>query len=200
VPATPLGILSCEPPTRGADDERSFYARVARSIRNRRTNSRNSHATSRRGSGRLWSMLTAGSAGEGPSPRARSTSGRFAAPTVRCVNLLASRSPPPEPAAPCCVLSITEWIDAITPAGKPQMAYPRRRRRVRAGTHPSTSLAGLRRARTQGRRLDRPLADSHRPRPASQCSVESSRPRSLSACPRSAVKLWRRQVRQFGAP
>src|SRR5262245_53562125 len=96
-------------------------------------------------------------------------------------------------------VSLAEGIDATTPAGKLQLhilgaiaEFERERIRERI-------LAGLRRARTQGKRLGRPQV-----RPPLECL---QRVAGLSAdiaaerlgVSRSTIKRWRRQVQQTSA-
>ena len=92
-------------------------------------------------------------------------------------------------------VSLAEGIDATTPAGKLQMhilgaiaEFERDRIRERV-------LAGLKRARTQGTRLGRPLAaiPVERLQRVDGLSVDVAAERL--GVSRSTVKRWRRQVR-----
>ena len=93
-------------------------------------------------------------------------------------------------------VSLAEGIDATTPAGKLQMhilgaiaEFERERIRERV-------LAGLQRARTQGKRLGRPRALL----PVERLQAVSKLPMSDAArvlgVSRSTIKRWRRQVQQ----
>jgi DNA invertase Pin-like site-specific DNA recombinase len=93
-------------------------------------------------------------------------------------------------------VSLAEGIDATTPAGKLQMhilgaiaEFERERIRERV-------LAGLQRARTQGRRLGRPraLVPLERVHSVSGLPIDAAA-RSLRVS-RSTLKRWRRQVQQ----
>jgi DNA invertase Pin-like site-specific DNA recombinase len=93
-------------------------------------------------------------------------------------------------------VSLAEGIDATTPAGKLQMhilgaiaEFERERIRERV-------MAGLQRARTQGKRLGRPKAavPVERLQRVSNLSVDDA-PVSLGVS-RSTIKRWRRQVQQ----
>jgi putative DNA-invertase from lambdoid prophage Rac len=93
-------------------------------------------------------------------------------------------------------VSLAEGIDATTPAGKLQMhilgaiaEFERERIRERV-------LAGLQRARTQGRRLGRPRArvPIDALQKVSGLSVEEAA--SALRVSRSTLKRWRRQVQQ----
>ena len=93
-------------------------------------------------------------------------------------------------------VSLAEGIDATTPAGKLQMhilgaiaEFERERIRERV-------LAGLNRARTQGKRLGRPRAavPIERIRRVEGLSVDVAAERL--GVSRSTVKRWRRQVQQ----
>lgn len=93
-------------------------------------------------------------------------------------------------------VSLAEGIDATTPAGKLQMhilgaiaEFERERIRERV-------LAGLQRARTQGKRLGRPRASvpANRVQSVSGLSLDDAA-RTLGVS-RSTVKRWRRQVQQ----
>jgi DNA invertase Pin-like site-specific DNA recombinase len=93
-------------------------------------------------------------------------------------------------------VSLAEGIDATTPAGKLQMhilgaiaEFERERIRERV-------LAGLQRARAQGRRLGRPKAavPTDRLQGVSGLSLDDAA-RTLGVS-RSTVKRWRRQVQQ----
>lgn len=97
-------------------------------------------------------------------------------------------------------VSLAEGIDATTPAGKLQMhilgaiaEFERERIRERV-------LAGLQRARTQGRRLGRPRArvPTERIRQVSALSIEAAA-RALGVS-RSTVKRWRQRVCQVEVP
>jgi DNA invertase Pin-like site-specific DNA recombinase len=93
-------------------------------------------------------------------------------------------------------VSLAEGIDATTPAGKLQMhilgaiaEFERERIRERV-------MAGLQRARSQGKRLGRPLA---RP-PVERLQRVAGLPAHIAAerlgVSRSTVKRWRRQIRE----
>lgn len=93
-------------------------------------------------------------------------------------------------------VSLGEGIDCTTPAGKLQLhilaalaEFERERIRERV-------LAGLQRARSQGRRLGRPVARV----PAERLRSVESMPAHIAALElgvsRSTVKRWRRQVQQ----
>jgi DNA invertase Pin-like site-specific DNA recombinase len=93
-------------------------------------------------------------------------------------------------------VSLAEGIDATTPAGKLQMhilgaiaEFERERIRERV-------LAGLQRARTQGRRLGRPKTrvPVERLRAVSTLSVDGAS--HALGVSRSTLKRWRRQVQQ----
>jgi DNA invertase Pin-like site-specific DNA recombinase len=93
-------------------------------------------------------------------------------------------------------VSLTEGIDATTPAGKLQMhilgaiaEFERERIRERV-------IAGLRRARTNGQRLGRPKArvPAERLRAAEGLSVD--RAAIVLGVSRSTIKRWRRQVQE----
>ena len=97
-------------------------------------------------------------------------------------------------------VSLAEGIDATTPAGKLQMhilgaiaEFERERIRERV-------LAGLQRARAQGRRLGRPraLVPIDRVQQVSALHIEEAA-RTLGVS-RSTVKRWRRQAGQSGRP
>lgn len=94
-------------------------------------------------------------------------------------------------------VSLAEGIDATTPAGKLQMhilaaiaEFERERIRERV-------LAGLRRARAQGKRLGRPRVDVpiERLRRVAELSVDVAATRL--GVSRSTVKRWRRKAQQF---
>lgn len=97
-------------------------------------------------------------------------------------------------------VSLAEGIDATTPAGKLQMhilgaiaEFERERIRERV-------LAGLQRARKQGRRLGRPRAHVpvERVRRVDDLPVDVAAERL--GVSRSTVKRWRRQVQQSLSP
>ena len=93
-------------------------------------------------------------------------------------------------------VSMGEGIDCTTPAGKLQLhilaalaEFERERIRERV-------LAGLRRARTQGKRLGRPKASvpADRLQSVSRLSIDGAA-RALGVS-RSTIKRWRREVQQ----
>ena len=93
-------------------------------------------------------------------------------------------------------VSLAEGIDATTPAGKLQMhilgaiaEFERERIRERV-------LAGLGRARTQGRRLGRPRARIPIERLLSVAGLPVLAAAQRLAVSRSTIKRWRRQVQQ----
>src|SRR5712671_6172455 len=93
-------------------------------------------------------------------------------------------------------VSLAEGIDATTPAGKLQMhilgaiaEFERERIRERV-------LAGLQRARTQGRRLGRPEVVIPMERLARVAGLPVAVAAERLGVSRSTVKRWRRQVQQ----
>jgi DNA invertase Pin-like site-specific DNA recombinase len=96
-------------------------------------------------------------------------------------------------------VSLAEGIDATTPAGKLQMhilgaiaEFERERVRERV-------LAGLQRARTQGRQLGRPRASVPADRVQSVSGLSLDDAARTLGVSRSTVKRWRRQVPQSSA-
>ena len=96
-------------------------------------------------------------------------------------------------------VSLGEGIDCTTPAGKLQLhilaalaEFERERIRERV-------LAGLQRAKSQGRRLGRPVARI----PSERLRIVEGMPAGIAALElgvsRSTVKRWRRQVQQSPA-
>lgn len=93
-------------------------------------------------------------------------------------------------------VSLGEGIDCTTPAGKLQLhilaalaEFERERIRERV-------LAGLQRARAQGRRLGRPVARVPRERLLNVEGMSAHIAAQQLGVSRSTVKRWRRQVRQ----
>jgi putative DNA-invertase from lambdoid prophage Rac len=93
-------------------------------------------------------------------------------------------------------VSLAEGIDATTPAGKLQMhilaaiaEFERERIRERV-------LAGLQRARTQGRRLGRPRARVPIDRVLQVGGLSLDGAAQALGVSRSTIKRWRRQVQQ----
>ena len=96
-------------------------------------------------------------------------------------------------------VSLAEGIDATTPAGKLQMhilgaiaEFERERIRERV-------LAGLQRARTQGKRLGRPRAAVPIDRVQNVSGLPLTEAAEVLGVSRSTVKRWRRQVQQSPA-
>jgi putative DNA-invertase from lambdoid prophage Rac len=97
-------------------------------------------------------------------------------------------------------VSLAEGIDATTPAGKLQMhilgaiaEFERERIRERV-------LAGLARARTQGKRLGRPRASLPVERLRLVASLALDEAAHALGVSRSTVKRWRRQLRAQESP
>src|SRR5437773_8076115 len=93
-------------------------------------------------------------------------------------------------------VSLAEGIDATTPAGKLQMhilgaiaEFERERIRERV-------LAGLQRAKAQGKRLGRPRADIPIERLQKVAGLSADVAAERLGVSRSTVKRWRRQVQQ----
>ena len=93
-------------------------------------------------------------------------------------------------------VSLAEGIDATTPAGKLQMHILGAIAEFERGRIRERVLAGLQRARAQGRRLGRPQARV----PVERLQSVAGLPAHLAAerlgVSRSTVKRWRRQVQQ----
>jgi DNA invertase Pin-like site-specific DNA recombinase len=92
-------------------------------------------------------------------------------------------------------VSLAEGIDATTPAGKLQMhilgaiaEFERERIRERV-------LAGLQRARAQGKRLGRPKASIPVERINRVCDLPANVAAERLGVSRSTIKQWRRQPR-----
>ena len=147
----------------------AIYARVSTSIRNRRTSSGTAALLSRREAGRHSSIVDRGVTrreGRAPGPRC-AADGRQAA-TVRCAGVLAAGSARAQPAAsghaaggPASTRRGVRqsWARASTARRPPASCSCTSWRRSRSSSGSASEkrvLAGLQRARAQGKRLGRP--------------------------------------------
>ena len=98
-------------------------------------------------------------------------------------------------------VSLAEGIDATTPAGKLQMHILGAIAEFERGRIRERVLAGLQRARTQGRRLGRPRARIPLERLQSVAGLPAQVAAERLGVSQSTVKRWRRQaVGQFEIP
>lgn len=93
-------------------------------------------------------------------------------------------------------VSLTEGIDATTPAGKLQMHILGAIAEFERGRIVERVKAGLQRARAQGKRLGRPRALVPTERLQRVASLPLDEAARVLGVSRSTVKRWRRQVQQ----
>jgi DNA invertase Pin-like site-specific DNA recombinase len=93
-------------------------------------------------------------------------------------------------------VSLGEGIDCTTPAGKLQLHILAALAEFERGRIRERVLAGLRRARTQGKRLGRPKAAVPVARVQHVGSLSVHDAAQVLGVSRSTVKRWRRQVQQ----
>jgi DNA invertase Pin-like site-specific DNA recombinase len=93
-------------------------------------------------------------------------------------------------------VSLGEGIDCTTPAGKLQLHILAALAEFERGRIRERVLAGLRRARTQGKRLGRPKASVPLARVQHVGDLSVHDAATVLGVSRSTVKRWRRQVQQ----
>jgi DNA invertase Pin-like site-specific DNA recombinase len=96
-------------------------------------------------------------------------------------------------------VSLGEGIDCTTPAGKLQLHILAALAEFERGRIRERVLAGLRRARTQGKRLGRPKAAVPVTRVQHVGDLSVHEAAAVLGVSRSTVKRWRRQVQQSPA-